>query len=110
MGEGMAEPPRVAEMSGGRAIVKKDLKNIGPKTLKRLESIGVYTLEDIETLGVIKVYLRLKAVYPQEVSLNALWALQGAVLDIPWNQLLPELKTALKTALEKELADAGHSA
>jgi DNA transformation protein len=76
------------------------LRNIGATTAKWLESIGVNSLEDIEELGVVEVYLRLKTLYPEQVSLNALWALQGAVLDIPWNQLPNELKEKLKQELE----------
>ena len=40
-------------------------------------------LEDIERLEVIEVHEKLKLAYPEKVSLNALWVLQGAVLDIP---------------------------
>ncbi len=76
--------------------------NLGPKTLQRLQSIEVYSTDDIEKLGVIETYLRLKAVYGKDVSLNALWALQGTVLGIPWNQLLPELKLELKRQLEEQ--------
>ena len=76
--------------------------NLGPQTLKKLQTLGVSTIEDIENLGVLETYLRLKTVYGQQISLNALWALQGAVLGIPWNQLLPELKLELKRQLEEK--------
>jgi DNA transformation protein and related proteins len=52
-------------------------------------------------LGVIEVYQRLKLAYPEKVSLNALWALQGAVLDVPWNQLHEGMKEHLKQQLQK---------
>jgi DNA transformation protein and related proteins len=80
----------------------RDLNNIGLKTAMWLESIEIKTLKDIETLGVIEVYQRLKLAYPEKVSLNALWALQGAVLDIPWNQLPESMKENLKQRLQKE--------
>jgi DNA transformation protein and related proteins len=80
----------------------RELSNIGPKTARWLESIGVKTLEDIETLGVIEVYERLKLAYSQKVSLNALWALQGAVLDMPWNQLPESMKETLKQQLQRK--------
>ncbi|MCA9838501.1 MAG: TfoX/Sxy family DNA transformation protein [Trueperaceae bacterium] len=76
--------------------------NLGPQTLKKLQTLGVSTIEDIENLGVLETYFRLKTVYGQQISLNALWALQGAVLGIPWNQLLPELKLELKRQLEEK--------
>jgi DNA transformation protein and related proteins len=77
------------------------IRNIGPQTTKRLESIGIKTLEDIETLGVVEVYERLKLAYPEKVSLNALWALQGAILDIPWNEISKSIKENLKQQLGK---------
>jgi DNA transformation protein and related proteins len=80
----------------------RELSNIGPTTTSWLETIGVKTLEDIEELGVIEVYQRLKLAYPEKVSLNALWALQGAVLNILWNQLPESMKEDLKQRLQKE--------
>ncbi len=80
----------------------RELSNIGPKTATWLETIDVKTLEDIERMGVIEVYERLKALYPEKVSLNALWALQGAILDIPWNQLPESMKENLKQRLQRK--------
>jgi DNA transformation protein and related proteins len=85
-----------------------ELSNIGPKTATWLESIEIKTLEDIEELGVIEVYQRLKLAYPEKVSLNALWALQGVVLDIPWNQLPESMKEDLKQQLQTEVFDEGN--
>jgi DNA transformation protein and related proteins len=69
----------------------RELSNIGPKTATWLEAVGV-----------IEVYKRLKVLYPEKVSLNALWALQGVILDIPWNQLPESMKEDLKQRLRKE--------
>ncbi|MBZ0299577.1 MAG: TfoX/Sxy family protein [Anaerolineae bacterium] len=68
------------------------LKNIGPKTTSWLEAVGIHTLEDLEAVGVVEAYLRLKAAFPDRVSLNALWGLQGAVMEIPWNQIPEDIK------------------
>jgi DNA transformation protein and related proteins len=86
----------------------RELSNIGPKTATWLESIGVKTLEDIEKLGAIEVYERLKLAYPEQVSLNALWALQGAILDMPWNQLPESVKEDLKRQLQMGVLDEGN--
>jgi DNA transformation protein and related proteins len=86
----------------------RGLSNIGPKTATWLESIGVKTLDDIEKLGVIEVYERLKLAYPEQVSLNALWALQGAILDMPWNQLPESVKEDLKRQLQMGVLDEGN--
>jgi DNA transformation protein and related proteins len=72
------------------------LKNLGPKSRVWLEAIGITSLEQIEQVGVVEVYLRLKAQFPQQVSLNMLYALQAALLNIHWNALPPEMKTELR--------------
>lgn len=74
-------------------------RNIGSNTAAWLEAIGIHTLDDVESLGVIEVYRQLVERFPHKVSLNALWALQGALLDIPWNELPPECKEKLKSAV-----------
>lgn len=76
------------------------LKNIGPKSRVWLHDIGIDTLEDLEALGAVEVYRRLKLARPTEVSLNMLWALQGALLNIHWNALPPDMKAALKSQVE----------
>ena len=43
------------------------IKNMGPKSREWLASVGIHTLD--------------------KVSLNLLWGLQAALLDLPWNQL-----------------------
>ena len=72
------------------------MKNLGPKSSEWLASIGVYTLEDVARLGVVETYKRVKAVYPDRVTLNMLYGLQAALLDIPWNQLPLDIKEQLR--------------
>ena len=69
------------------------LKNIGHKSARRLVEAGMESREDIEALGAVEVYKRLRARYP--ASLTMLWALQGALLDLPYYQIPPEIKSAL---------------
>lgn len=75
-------------------------RNIGPKTTAWLNEIGIYSLEDIEALGAVEVYRRLKASRPYQVSLNALWGLQAAILNIHWTALPPDMKADLKAQVE----------
>jgi DNA transformation protein and related proteins len=72
------------------------LKNIGPKSREWLASIGIHTLEDVAALGVVETYKRVKNAYPEKVSLNLLWGLQAAMLNIPWNELPPDIKEQLR--------------
>jgi DNA transformation protein len=77
------------------------MKNLGPKSAEWLASVGVHTLDDVAELGVVETYKRVKAAYPEKVTLNMLWGLQSALLGIPWNELPPDIKEELKRQLEK---------
>jgi hypothetical protein len=72
------------------------MKNIGPKSSEWLAGIGVHTLEDVAALGAVETYKRVKAAYPEKVTLNMLWGLQAALLDIPWNELPQDIKDQLR--------------
>ena len=74
----------------------KKLPNIGLKSAQWLESVGIRTDDDLEELGAVEAYRQVKAAFPGRVSLNLLWALQGALLDLPWNELSPEMKEKLR--------------
>ena len=76
------------------------MRNMGPKSSEWLASIGVHTLDDVLSLGVVETYNRVKAAYPEKVSLNLLYGLQAALLDLPWNELPPDIKQELKRQVE----------
>ena len=78
------------------------MRNIGPKSSEWLASVGVYTLDDVVNLGVVETYKRVKAAYPEKVSLNLLYGLQATLLDLPWNELPPDIKEELKQQVENE--------
>lgn len=77
-----------------------EVRNIGPKTAEWLVAVGVSTFEDLERIGVLEAYKLLVEQYPHKITLNALWGLQGALLDIPWNEISPEMKVKLKAEFE----------
>ena len=76
------------------------MRNIGPKSSEWLASVGIQTLDDVANLGVVETYKRVKAAYPEKVSLNLLYGLQAALLDLPWNELPPDIKEQLKRQVE----------
>ena len=78
------------------------MRNMGPKSRQWLASIGVHTLDDVVSWGVIETYKRVKAAYPENVSLNLLYVLQAALLDLPWNELPPDIKKELKQQVESQ--------
>lgn len=71
------------------------MRNIGKEMAKKLISVGVISPEMLIQTGAKKVFLKLKAVYP-EVCLVHLYALQGAIQNIEFNSLSEEMKNELK--------------
>jgi len=83
------------------------MKNMGPKSSQWLASVGIHTLDDVAQLGVVETYVvetykRVKAAYPDKVSLNLLWGLQAALLDLPYGarELPPDIKEELRKQVE----------
>lgn len=74
----------------------RSLRNIGSRSEEWLNRIGIFTVEQLLDLGSVVVYQELKAAFPEEISLNMLYALQGAILDIPWDQLPDRMKNDLR--------------
>jgi len=62
-----------------------------------LADVGITTLDQVVKMGVVPVCLQVKAAgYP--VSLNLAYALQGAIMGVPWNALPPTIREELLTA------------
>jgi len=78
------------------------MKNMGPKSSAWLSSIGIQTLDQVAELGVVETYRRVKTAYPDKVSLNLLYGLQAALLDLPWNELPQDIKDDLKRRVGEE--------
>jgi hypothetical protein len=76
------------------------MKNMGPKSTEWLASVGIHSLDDVAKLGAVETYKLVKAAYPEKVSLNLLYGLQAALLDLPWNELPPDIKAELKKQVE----------
>ncbi len=76
------------------------MKNIGPKSSEWLASIGIHSLEDVARLGVVETYKMVKAAYPERVSLNMLYGLQAALLDIPFQELPQDIRDQLRREVE----------
>ena len=75
-----------------------DLKNLGSKSQTWLNAIGVHNRADLQAVGPIAAYTILKQQgYP--ATLNLLYAMQAALLDIHWTALPPDIKTKLKNSV-----------
>jgi DNA transformation protein len=78
------------------------LRNIGPKSARRLREVGIATAARLRRLGSVAAYRRLKHAFPREVSLVMLYALEGALLGCHWNHLPDGRKEALLQELEAD--------
>ncbi|MCW8194963.1 TfoX/Sxy family protein [Proteobacteria bacterium 005FR1] len=76
------------------------LKNLGVASVNILRAVGVTSYEDLKQLGAVEVYRRIKK-RGINVSKVMLYAMEGALLDIHWNQLDPELKARLVREAEQ---------
>ena len=76
-----------------------DLPNLGPKSAQVLQRAGITSLPQLQALGAVAAYARAKAVEPT-VSLNLLWALEGALTGLHWRVVAREHRTSLLLALE----------
>lgn len=83
-------PISVCITSRGRPV-----RNIGPTTQAWLHEIGIFSVEDIRQVGVIETFRRLKATFPRQVTANALYGLEAAVLDIDWRAIPAERRAEL---------------
>ena len=77
-----------------------ELRNIGPASSRWLASVGIETLDDLERVGVVEAYRRVKEVEPAKASLNLLWSLQGALMDMHWTNVPDEIKQSLRGELD----------
>src|SRR5688572_17801219 len=76
------------------------LKNLGKISTAWVNAAGIHTRADLERVGVVESYLRVKAMQPR-ASLNLLWALQGALLNIHWNDVPLEMRDQLNEELRR---------
>jgi DNA transformation protein and related proteins len=81
------------------------LQNLGPKSQGMLEAVGIKTLADLQALGSVRAYARVKA-SGANASLNLLWALEGALTGLPWQEVAREHRLSLLLALESLRSDA----
>lgn len=71
-----------------------ELKNMGAASVNILNAIGVRTSVDLAALGSVQAYRRIRQ-RGIHVSRAMLYAMEGALLDVPWKSLDPALKVQL---------------
>lgn len=78
------------------------LRNIGPATAARLAAIGVRRLAQLRTMGAVPAYVALRRAPGgrKVVTLNARYALAGALQDRDWREVRRMQKLELLVAVE----------
>lgn len=71
------------------------LKNIGDRSAARLAAVGITTAADLERIGPVGAWRLVERAYPRETSVVLLYALQGALLGLHWNDLPAVLRDGL---------------
>jgi DNA transformation protein len=82
-----------------------DLQNLGSKSVAVLAQAGIKTVAQLRKRGAVAAYAAAKRQSPR-VSLNLLWALEGALTGITWQEVAREHRTSLLLALEQW--ESGH--
>ncbi len=80
----------------------ENLRNIGPKSAALLRAAGIDSLEILREIGAVAAYRRVKFVDPRIVSLNMLWALQGALTDRDWREIPASDRDRLRADAESD--------
>ncbi|WP_408010007.1 TfoX/Sxy family protein [Pseudalkalibacillus sp. A8] len=78
------------------------LKNIGKVSEEWLKEIGIYNYEDLNEIGAAEAFKRIKQKRPG-VSLNLLYALEGALWGIHYLELDRQIREQVKREYEKSL-------
>lgn len=75
------------------------LKNLGKTSAQWLHAVGIHNAHDLRRMGSVNAYRAVKA-RGFRASKVLLYAIEGALLDIPWSELPPGLKDVLNHKLQ----------
>lgn len=81
------------------------LKNLGNTSVNWLHAVGIHNREDLARLGPVQAYNRIRE-RGIKVSKVLLYALQGALLNVHWNELDAALKRQLVEEAERCLSES----
>lgn len=76
-----------------------ELPNLGPRSVDALAAVRITSLFRLRHLGAVRAFLRVRARQPN-VSLNLLWALEGALTGRRWQEVARTDRASLLMALE----------
>lgn len=80
------------------------LKNLGAASVNILHAVGINNYDDLKNTGSVNAYTKIKG-RGINVSKVMLYALEGALLNVHWNELDDSLKSDLVSKAERALSD-----
>ena len=75
------------------------LKNLGKTSAQWLHAVGIHSASDLKRLGAVDAYRAVKA-RGFRASKVLLYAIEGALLDVHWNDIPTERKEALNRQVD----------
>lgn len=79
------------------------LKNLGLASVNILHSVGIRSCDDLRRVGPVDAFISIRT-RGINASRVMLYALQGALLDVHWNELDPDLKARLANEADRLLS------
>ena len=78
------------------------LRNLGPTVIRRLAEVGIHSKHDLQRIGAAEVYRRICAKSEGRTVpvCYYLYSLEGALLDLHWDDLPPSTKVRLRKAVD----------
>ncbi|KII77092.1 TfoX/Sxy family DNA transformation protein [Vibrio renipiscarius] len=77
----------------------KDLPNLRLATERMLKKAGIESVEGLEQAGSLKAYQAIQASHDSNVSLELLWALEGAIKGTHWSVIPQSRRQELMSTL-----------
>ena len=86
-------------MPAPQSNIRAGLRNLGPTSTRWLAAVGIHTLVDLREVGVVNAYNLVRA-HGYKASLNLVWAMQGALMDLHWTKIPASIKHDIKKRIE----------
>ncbi|MFS3008489.1 TfoX/Sxy family protein [Bacteroides thetaiotaomicron] len=80
----------------------RNAKNIGTTIEKYLNEIGIFTLADLAETTSVEAFIKIRKQHPEKTIpvCYYLYSLEGALLNLHWNDIPSELEKELKDKIQ----------
>lgn len=91
--------PPLCQNADMHATSLSSMRNLGPRSRQMLAAIGILTPEQLAERGAVEAFIALKRAC-QPISLNLLWAMEGALSGRDWRVVARDDRLHLLSELE----------